>query len=359
MKYYLFMVAIMGCLLGCLEGASAQETNTASVVAYNGKPCPKGMTQVYAHRAGRGLLPEQTKPAYVMALRLGVDYVDMDVNLSKDGVLMITHDLTLNPNLTRRPDGQWIVDPKPIYEMNAADIETYDVGRLKPGTDYAAFFPDQLAVDGTHIPTLKEIVEYVKAVAGDKVGFQIEIKNDPTNPELSATPKEYARALYKLLQEEKIINRTEVQAFDWSCLLELKNLNSEIKCAFLSDHATDKQDRGLWTAGLKPKDYGGSFPKMVKKLGGDCWEPFEGDLTQAELEEAHKLGIKVVVWGWPEVEGKEFDLKTVTKLIGWGVDGIITDRPDILLGLLGARGQNLPARFVIDDDAVSLANSNE
>lgn len=322
------------------------------LMRYNGIP-GSGKVQIYGHRGARGLMPEQTLPAYVAALRLGVDYVDMDIGMTKDGVLVITHDLTLNPDLTRDENGQWITDRIPIRSLTLRELQKYDVGRLKPGTQYASYFPHQRPVDHTPIPNLREIVRFVKEIAGDKVGFQIEIKTDPTQPELTASPKEFARALYQLMREEDIGNRTEVQAFDWRCLVELNKLSKNIKTAYLSDHTTEVMDdteTGTWTAGLLPKDYGYSLPTMVKHLGGYCWEPYEMDLTKNDLDEAHRLGLKVVAWGWPEQEGMEFNYERIEKLIDFGVDGIIADRPDILRGILVTRGLNLPNGFEIKKD---------
>ena len=319
------------------------------VVRYNGIP-GDGRPQIYAHRAGRGLMPEQTLPAYIAALRLGVDYVDMDIGMTRDGVLVITHNLTLNPDLTRDQSGRWITEPIPIRSLTLRELQKYDVGRLKPGTQYASYFPHQRPVDHTPIPTLREIVRLVKRVAGDKVGFQIEIKNDPTQPELTASPKDLAKALYQLITQEDIGDRAEIQAYDWRCLIELSKLDRNIKTAYLSDHTTEVMDdteMGTWTAGVLPKDHGYSLPKMVKYLGGNCWEPFAMDLTKSDLDEAHRLGLKVVAWGWPEQEGTEFNYAQNEQLLDWGVDGIITDRPDILRGILAARGMNLPNGFEI------------
>ncbi|MDD2961118.1 MAG: glycerophosphodiester phosphodiesterase [Muribaculaceae bacterium] len=351
MKNILFIVMILPLLMsGCASnGNVGKEVN--SVVQYNGVPVDSGVIQIYSHRAARGLMPEQTMPAYKGALQIGADYMDMDIGITKDGVIVITHDLGLNPNLTRDSAGDWVNEARPINSMTLKEVQSYNVGMLKPETEYASYFPHQRSVD-TCIPTLSEAVDYIKTVAGDKVGFQIEIKNDPTKPELTATPKEFADALYKLLLEKDIINRTEVQSFDWQCLIELEKLDGNVKTAFLTDHTTEvmnDSEPGTWIAGLKPKDFNYSLPQMVAHLKGDCWEPFEGDLTKADLEEAQKLGLKVVVWGWPEVEGSEFDYEMVNKMIEWGVDGIITDRPDILRGLLSARGYKISQGFNVGD----------
>jgi len=346
------IIRICCMLLLTIQALPLLNATANEMMAYNGIP-GSGRTQIYAHRGGRGLMPEQTLPAYVAALRLGVDYVDMDIGMTKDGVLVITHDLTLNPDLTRDQNGRWITDRIPISQLTLPELRIYDVGRLKPGTRYASYFPYQRSVDLTPIPTLKEVVQFVKKMAGDKVGFQIEIKNDPTQPELTASPKDFAKALYQLMTEENISDRAEIQASDWRCLIELNKLNKHIKTAYLSDHTTvtmDDTEKGVWTAGLLPKDYSYSLPQMVKHLGGFCWEPFEMDVTKSSLDEAHRLGLKVVVWGWPEQEGTEFNYAQVEKLIDWGVDGIITDRPDILRGILATRGFNLPNGFEIQEN---------
>jgi len=331
------------------------------VLIYNGSP-GSGRPQIYAHRGGRGLMPEQTVPAYVAALRLGVDYVDMDIGMTRDGVLVITHNLTLNPDLTRDQNGNWVMDAIPIRTLTLQELKKYDVGRLKPGTQYASYFPHQRPYDHTPIPTLGEVVQLVKTIAGDKVGFQIEIKNDPTQPDLTASPDEFAHALYRLITEEGISDRTEVQAYDWRCLVELNRLDKNIKTAYLSDHITDVMDdmeKGTWTAGVLPKDHDYSLPKMVKHLGGNSWEPFAMDLTKNDLDEAHRLGLKVVAWSWPEQEGTEFNYTQVEQLLDWGVDGIITDRPDILRGILAARGMNLPSGFeVVSDFLVEECKEN-
>ncbi|WP_159084453.1 glycerophosphodiester phosphodiesterase family protein [Dongshaea marina] len=318
----------------------------SQVEQFNGKPLDGQNVQIYSHRGGRGLGPENTMANYRSSLRMGVDYIDMDINMTKDGVLVVTHDLGLNPNITRDSQGNFIKKSLLIHDLTYQQLQSYNVGELKPGTAYAKFFPYQLAEKDAKIPTLKQVIEYTKRVAGDKVGFQIEIKNDPTHPEQSATPEQYAKALYTLLKQEDVIDRTEVQAFDFACLIALNKLDPKIKTAYLTANG-DSSDSTAWTAGYKVQDYGNSWPRLVKKLGGAAWEPYEMDITKAQIDEAHKLGLKVVVWGWPEQEGTEFNYPQVVKLINWGIDGIISDRPDELRGVLAARGYNLPQGFTI------------
>ncbi|OAJ33892.1 Glycerophosphoryl diester phosphodiesterase precursor [Piscirickettsiaceae bacterium NZ-RLO1] len=313
---------------------------------------------IYGHRGARGLSPENTIPAYNTALRLGVNYVDMDITMTKDGVLVVNHDLNLNPNTTKNNKGQWVSKKNSpfINTLTLKQVQHYDVGSIKPGTSYSTLFSEQYPVQHTKIPTLKYVIQYVKAIAGEKVGFQIEIKTDPAHPHQSATPKQFATALAKLLKAEGIIDRTEVQAFDWPCLIALQKINPNIKTAYLTEAASNKQMTsdnpkiaGLWTGGHLLKNYNNSIPNMIHALGGKLWDPEDRELTKSSLKEAHKLGLKVVVWSDPVATGQPFDYKMMEKMISWGVDGIITDRPDQLRGLIAARGFNLPQGFIVNN----------
>jgi glycerophosphoryl diester phosphodiesterase len=163
-----------------------------------------------------------------------------------------------------------------------------------------------------------------------------------------------------VLQEEGITRDCEIQSFDWRCLYELEKLDPDIATACLTEwdnepgmecsfFSADPAVAGLWTGGELVKDHGGSISQMVKDLGGSCWEPEDVELTRAALDEAHRLGLKVVVWTWPEHSGAAFVPKTVKRMIAWGVDGIITDDPGRLISLLAARGYATPQRFAAED----------
>ena len=332
-----------------------------------------GYVQVYAHRGARSFAPENTLPAYRSTLRIGADWVDMDIVLTKDGEVLISHDLVVNADLARDGTGHFIAKNRESlkaltpgqraeYDQKYAaknltlkDLQGFDVGRLNPESAYARFFPDQFQVDGTRMPTLREVVRYVSKATRDRMGFQIEMKTDPSHPEYSPDPKAFAQALYRVLKEEGIIGRAEIQAFDWRCLFELRQLDQNIKTAYLTSRENEKGGEdsfygedpkiaGLWTGGKLVKDYAGSIPMMVKALGGFAWEPEDAELTQEALAEAHRLGLQVVVWSWPEKLGTTFDAGLVAKLLSWGVDGIITDDPGRLTSMLAARGLRVPPR---------------
>lgn len=324
-------------------------------VASAGASAGTRAVQVYAHRGARAFSPENTLPAYKTGLRIGADWVDMDVVLTKDGEVVVGHDPVLNPAIVRGEDGKFIKPGLIVKDRTLAEIRRFDVGRLDPASAYARYFPDQVAVDGTRMPALREVIRYVNKTTGGKAGFQIEMKTDPAHPDHSADPKPFAAALYKILKEEKIIGRAEIQAFDWRCLYALTALDKSVKTAFLTSRdnekggvedlfSSDEKLAGLWTGGKLAKDYG-SIPKMVKALGGFAWEPEDAELTKEALDEAHSLGLKVVVWTWPEKSGGIFDAAMAAKLIDWGVDGIITDDPGRLDSMLAARGLPVPPRY--------------
>lgn len=294
---------------------------------------------VYGHRGARGLAPENTLPAYTKAIQLGVDYVDMDVAMTKDHQFVVQHDLQLNPDLTRDAKGEWIKETPLIHEMALNALQTYDVGRIKPGTRYAAYFPAQIPVDKTAIPTLSATIQYVKSHA-PQMGFQIEIKTNPYRPEMTEAPDVLAKALATILTQENIIERTQVQSFDWRVLTALQAINPNIHTAYLTSidnekyfNDPDPKIAGFLTGGKLLKDYDHSFPKLIHALGGTYWDPEDRELTAAQLKIAHDLHMKVITWTFTENAGHDIDWGETKRMIQLGVDGIITDRPDLVIPL--------------------------
>ncbi len=361
-KSFLALVLVLG-VFGIIQ----------RVRAAPGKKPPTGI-QVYAHRGLRAYAPENSMPAYRGMMKVGADWADMDVVMTKDGEIVVGHDPVLNPDIVRDPEGHFLAKNKEtvmhgpkdalatyigkyaVKGLTLEEIRRFEVGHLNAESSYAKFFPDQIAVDGTRMPTLREVIRYVNQTTGGKMGFQIEMKTDPTHPEFSADPEKFAAALAKIIRSEGIIDRAEIQAFDFTCLYALQKIDARFRTAFLTSrdnepggvddfsHA-DPKVAGAWTGGKLLKDYGGSIPKMVKALGGYAWEPEDAELTEKALAEAHALGLKVVVWSWPEQLGVAFDPKLVAKMIDWKVDGIITDDPGRLNSMLAARGLRVPPNY--------------
>jgi glycerophosphoryl diester phosphodiesterase len=319
-------------------------------------PDTRGKLEVYSHRGARSYAPENSIPGYATGLAIGTDWVDMDIVMSKDGEVIVSHDIRLNPDIVRGPDGKFIVERKKVKSLSLQEIQQYDVGRMDTASSCSKFFPSQIGMDGVRMPTLREVIRYVNTKTNGKVGFQIEFKTDPEHPDWTYTPAEFAAALYTILKEENIIGNCEIQSFDWRCLYEIQRLDPSLKTAYLTErdnepgcpysfYDPDPAIAGLWTGGVLVKDHQNSIPQMVKDMGGTCWEPEDVEMTKSALDEAHRLGLKVVVWTWPEHSGTVFNAELVSKLITWGVDGIINDDPGMLISMLAARNYSLPARY--------------
>jgi glycerophosphoryl diester phosphodiesterase len=213
---------------------------------------------------------------------------------------------------------------------------------LKPGSRYAQGFPDQLAVDGTRIPRLSELFDLVKSKGNTTVRFNIETKISPLKPEETLGPEAFARAVIAEIRKAGMASRTTLQSFDWRTLRIAQRDAPEIKTVYLSAQQSwldniqaGKPAPSPWTAGFDVHQKGGSVPHLVKAAGGGIWSPFFGDLTAANVTEAHALGLLIIPW----TVNREEDMARVMAL---GVNGLITDRPDIARRVMAARGLVLP-----------------
>jgi len=128
------------------------------------------------HRGARGLAPENTLIGFHRALAEGVSTLELDIGVTRDGIAVIHHDNALNPNLTRGENGTWIATPIPIRSLDLRELRRFDVGRMQPGSAYAARYPQQQAHDGQTVPTLDELFRMIRARGDDTVRFNIETK---------------------------------------------------------------------------------------------------------------------------------------------------------------------------------------
>src|SRR5215472_15237717 len=150
---------------------------------------------IEAHRGGRALLPENTLPAFANALSMGVDTLELDLGVTSDGVVVVSHDRGLNPDLARGPDGHYIAAGIPYTELTLAQVKAYDVGQIRPDSAYAAQFAQQRAIPGTRIPTLSEVFALVRRSGDRHVRLNIETKIDPSHPDESPEPQHFVAAV--------------------------------------------------------------------------------------------------------------------------------------------------------------------
>jgi len=298
------------------------------------------------HRGARGLFPENTLAGFFAARAIGVDSFELDVAVTADGVPVVSHDPALNPDLVRGPDGAWLAARgKLIRTLRLAELAAYDVGRLRPGSAYAAQFPDQAPCDGARIPTLAEVLgaEVLGAqVPGDEppatappVRFNLELKTFPAHPDWTVAATAMAEAVIAVAEQTGAIGRVTVESFDWRGPRQVRRLRPGLPLAWLTSPQS-VAEAALWWDGPTPADYGGSVPRAVAAEGGPIWAPHHADLTAGLIEQAHALGLAVLAW-------TVNDADAMRRLLRAGIDGLITDRPDIARTVLAAEGFPLPA----------------
>jgi len=283
-----------------------------------------GAFDLQGHRGTRGLAPENTLPAFRAALAIGVDTLELDVHATRDGALVIAHDPRLNAAFTRDAAGQWIDASAPaIIELTLAQLQRYDIGRARPGSKYARTWPEQRGRDGEHVPTLASLFEMLQRLGARDVRLNIEVKLSPLTPELTPPPEDYVRSLLDVIDAHDMAARVSIQSFDWRTLALVHRLAPGIATSALTvrQRWLDNVGDPRWTDGLVLAEHADSVPRMVKAAGAATWTPYFGDLSEAQVAEAHALGLKVVPW---TVD----DPADVERLVAWKVDGLITDYPD-------------------------------
>ncbi len=292
-----------------------------------------------SHRGTRGNMPENTLPAFERGLEIGVTTLELDIGITADGVAVIHHDQALNPNTTRDASGQWLDGTGPlIRSLSFSQLQSYDVGRLKPGTSYAREFASQQPRDGTRIPTLASLFQRVKELGANDVWFDIETKINPDRPGNTLEPEAFVAALLAVIREHGMERRVMIQSFDWRSLQILQKVAPGIPTVYLSSQrnpASSNVTSPRWTGGLYLDQYGGSVPRMVKASGGPIWSPNYKDLTPALLKEAQGLGLKVIPW-------TVNDSTDIESILAMGVDGIISDYADRVREVMQKRGMELP-----------------
>ncbi len=295
------------------------------------------------HRGARGLAPENTIAGFRQALEVGVTTLEMDASVTRDGVVVLSHDPLLNGDLTRDAKGEWLSVRPPIYSLDLAELHGYDVGRLRPGSHYAARFRDQRAVDGERIPTLAAVLEL--ASIAPRMRFNVETKIDHRYPDRTPGPEEFAEAVIAVLQTAGVIDRSLLQSFDWRTLRHAKRVAPQLELSCLTVEAAEGSNVQIGQPGtplhlseLDVDHFDGSVPRLVEAAGCAVWSPDFRDVTPSRLTEAHELGLRVIPWTVNHAED-------VRRLVELGVDGLISDYPDRLRGVLANQNVPLPDSF--------------
>jgi len=277
------------------------------------QPAHLATFDLQGHRGARGLLPENTIPGFLLALDLGVTTLEMDAVVSAEGSVFLSHDQWMSAKICSHPDGRKVKQSEEkglkIYAMSDAQVRSFDCGsRGHPD------FPRQRAMKVSK-PLLSEMFAAVRSRAAqsgrEPVLFNIEIKSAPQGDGIFHPPvDQYARALYDVLKQYGVINRTSIQSFDPRALEAAHDIDPDIALVLLVENKLGMQenlDRLSFTPAIYSPDY-----KLV---------------SQAMIGAAHKQSIRVIPW-------TVNDEKVMRKLVAQGVDGLITDYPDLGIRVL-------------------------
>ena len=262
------------------------------------------------HRGCRGLMPENTIPAMLKAIDLGVNTLEMDIVFTSDNVAILSHEPFFNHEITTKPDGK-LIDEKDeknynIYKMSFAEMQRYDVG-LKP---HPRFLQQQkMAVHKPSLANLIDSVEnYISQKKVAKIFYNIETKTQPATDNIfHPAPVAFVDMLMKVIKEKKIEDRVIIQSFDMRTLQYLHKKYPAVKTALLIE-LTDRN----------------SFRKQIKDLGfiPSIYSPEQGLVTPNLIASCHEKKIRIIPW---TVDDK----KEILRLKDMGVDGIITDYPNL------------------------------
>lgn len=298
MKQNLLIVATAASLLAC----STQKKNSTSVQQ-------QSSLDLQGHRGSRGLMPENTIPAMLRAIDLGVTTLEMDVVVSADNQVVVSHDVYFSDNITTTPDGKQLTKSEAqkrlLYAMNYDSIRKYDVG-LKPHPD----FPRQQKM-AVYKPLLSELLQATENYArgkGREMLYNIEIKSKPENDGKKHPPIEsFVDLTVNVVRDKGIEARTTIQSFDPRALQVLHRKYPNITAALLME-GTDKR----------------TLNEQLEQLGftPNIYSPHFSLVTEALMQQCKQKGIKVIPWTVNNVE----EMKRLKAL---GVDGIISDYPDL------------------------------
>ena len=286
---------------------------------------------IHGHRGARGILPENTLDGFRFTFDAGVRVVELDVLMTADDVPVLTHNPHLLADSTRDATGNWLTADSAgplVRELSYAELQTYDVGGLQPGSEYAARFPEQAFLYEQRVPTLEKLCALVNHPNYADVWLNIEIKSTPHFPGYTPAPAHYVDTVLNVLRRQRMEQRVILQSFDWRVVHECARQAPDIPRSYLTYSALDGRDPleinvypdSPWMDGLQLSEHAGNLPALIAAADGQVWAPYHEDLTAEAMAAARACGLMVNTWTVNE-------LVDIDRVVELGVDGIITDYP--------------------------------
>lgn len=273
--------------------------------------------EIEGHRGARGLVPENTIQSFKKAIDLGAHVIELDVVISKDKKVVVSHDTYFNPDITTDPKGELVTKETQgnLYTLDYKEIKKYDVGlRGNKG------FPEQekmKAYKPLFTEMIREIEKYIKQKGLPPVKYNVEIKSN--EKEIGKTQPDYPEfsdLVYKIIAKELPLERVNMQSFDYNIL------------KYWHDQMVAGKYKKLAIAVLISPNANNDVQINLDKLGfkPDIWSPYFTQVNTERVKQLHDLGIRVIPWTANKREEME-------KVKAVGCDGVITDYPDRAKGL--------------------------
>jgi len=299
---------------------------------------------VQAHRGGMALMPENTIPAMLNAVKLGAKTLELDVVIAKDGKVVVSHDAYMSAVFMTKPNGAEITKDEEkslsLYQMS------YDsISRYQSGIKTHPMYPQQLKLK-THKPLLSDLIDsveaYVKANKLKPIYYNIETKCSPAGDgTYNPSPDVFVKTMMEVINKKGIKKRVIIQSFDVRTLKVLHQIEPEVKLSLLAQGKMNLTEEQLKKYGLSAKEVEAYFKQLNTNKGGlegdlanlgfvpAIYSPYYSGVDAEMVKKVHEKNMRIVPW----TVNKEEDMIALGKL---GVDGIITDSPDLLIKLVGS-----------------------
>jgi glycerophosphoryl diester phosphodiesterase len=311
---------------------------------------------VQAHRGGAALTVENTLAAFGRALDLGVSTLELDTQVTRDGAAVVTHDHDPDPRKCTDtapatpgdPEFPYVPGVRYVTDLTLAQVRTLDCGSRT-----LAEFPQQQASPGARMPLLGEVFDLVKRRCAADVVLNVELKVEAAAPTETAPRDRFVDVVTRDVRDAGMLGQVTIQSFDWGALMRVRQVQPELPMVALTNGQpflqAGRPGASPWLGGIDIDDFGGDVVAAAHSFGADALSPVHGApadgavddpgyvpyTTVAMVRSAHAAGMTVIPW---TVD----DPATMRSLIDMGVDGIITDRPDVLRNVLADDGFALP-----------------